>query len=260
MLYELAIMHWLTNGERPNGMIIRLQGFDRGLFGGNFHTHNTLQHMPPGLDVVCYSNGEDYVRGFRNALAQARNGRVVMFVDCTALLSLRHLHDKDRAWERAYPAKDDENPLMRFDDIRRYGTTGTLAIVSYGNGVVTALQARRSLWESGVIPDEGDIDVIDCPYISQVPEGLKSIVGGYQGLVFADICKSGPGSGVLASMVASLQSEQLLPSKWEVVAAPRTYNPLGNMCTFLDEDDLCDAIKRMVSQTKPSQYINERSK
>ena len=28
--YELAISNWLTNKQRPNGMIIRVQGFDKG--------------------------------------------------------------------------------------------------------------------------------------------------------------------------------------------------------------------------------------
>lgn len=42
-----------------------------GVFGGNYHTHNTL-HLPPGLDVVCYSNGPDYARGFRYAVQQAQ--------------------------------------------------------------------------------------------------------------------------------------------------------------------------------------------
>jgi pyruvate/2-oxoglutarate/acetoin dehydrogenase E1 component len=36
---EIAAMNWLSNGQRPNGTAIRLQGFDRGVFGGNFHTH-----------------------------------------------------------------------------------------------------------------------------------------------------------------------------------------------------------------------------
>ena len=62
MFFEAAIGNWLSNGKSPNGMLVRLQGFDRGLFGGNFHTHNAL-HMPPGLDVVCYSNGQDYAKG-----------------------------------------------------------------------------------------------------------------------------------------------------------------------------------------------------
>ena len=44
-------------GSQSVGMLIRLQGFDKGIFGGNFHTHNSL-HLPPGLDVVCYSNGQ----------------------------------------------------------------------------------------------------------------------------------------------------------------------------------------------------------
>jgi 2-oxoisovalerate dehydrogenase E1 component len=56
MFFEACVMNWLSAGKQPCGMLIRLQGFDRGVFGGNFHTHNSL-HIPPGLDVVCYSNG-----------------------------------------------------------------------------------------------------------------------------------------------------------------------------------------------------------
>jgi pyruvate/2-oxoglutarate/acetoin dehydrogenase E1 component len=75
MFYEAVYANWYSNGRQPNGMIIRLQGFGRGVFGGNFHTHNNL-YLPPGLDVVCYSNGADYARGFRCAVEQAR-GMVV---------------------------------------------------------------------------------------------------------------------------------------------------------------------------------------
>ena len=49
--YELAISNWLTNEQRPNGMIVRIQGFDRGgkftsiftspfLFNSNPSIHN----------------------------------------------------------------------------------------------------------------------------------------------------------------------------------------------------------------------------
>ena len=65
MFTEAVISNWLTNGRQPNGMVVRLQGFDKGIFGGNFHTHNML-NIPPGLDVVCFSNGRDYVRGMRS--------------------------------------------------------------------------------------------------------------------------------------------------------------------------------------------------
>ena len=77
-------MHWLSAGKQPNGMVIRMQGFDRGLFGGNFHTHNWLPLLP-GVDVVATSTGRDYAKAMRHAVRQARAGRVVMMVDATYL-------------------------------------------------------------------------------------------------------------------------------------------------------------------------------
>merc|ERR1740139_1642197 len=137
-------MNWLPAGKRPNGMVIRLQGFDKGIFGGNFHTHNSL-HLPPGLDVVAYSNGADYARGMRNAVAQAAAGRVVMLVDSTDLLNRRHLFDKDNQCMTPFPS--DPQDVMSFDDVQLHGEGTRLAIVSYGNGVPTALRARRILEE-----------------------------------------------------------------------------------------------------------------
>ena len=49
MFAEIVVDGWLNRGNNSSeqkattsggGMIIRLQGFDRGVFGGNFHTHN----------------------------------------------------------------------------------------------------------------------------------------------------------------------------------------------------------------------------
>lgn len=229
-------------------MVIRLQGFDKGVFGGNFHTSNLLQHIPPGVDVLCYSNGEDYARGFRNAVRQAKAGRVVMLVDSTNLLNLRHLFDRDRAWERTYPPPEDEFSAMGFDEVRRYGTAGRWAILSYGNGVVTSLQARRALFKNGIVGSEDAVDIIDCPYLSAVPNGLRVVVGQYDGLLLADPCKAGPGSSVLDSMAVSLHNEGLLPDVWKVVAAPRTYNPLGSTITFLSVEDIEEAGKSIAKQ------------
>jgi 2-oxoisovalerate dehydrogenase E1 component len=251
MFYEIALMHWLSAGKCKNGMIIRVQGFDRGLFGGNFHTHNTLQHIPPGVDVVCFSNGEDYVRGFRNAVLQAKAGRVVMLVDCTQLLNLRHLLGHDKKWERVYPSKHGDFPLMSFHQVRLHGSNpeckAKWGIVTYGNGVVTALQARGVLSGSKQFSQD-DIDVIDCPYLSETPDGLKEISMGYSGLLFADICKTGPGSNVLANTIVSLQGEGKLPERWEHVAAPRTYNPLGSTSTFLNTEDIVSGIIRLADK------------
>jgi pyruvate/2-oxoglutarate/acetoin dehydrogenase E1 component len=248
MFHEIAMTYWLSAGQNPVGMIIRLQGFDSGVFGGNFHTSNML-NIPPGVDVCCYSNGKDYVMGFRNAIRQAKAGRVVMFVDCTNLLNLRHLHDKDRGWETPYPPKNNSS-ILRFDSIRQYGSNGKWAVVTYGNGVVTALRARRSLVANQSLLSESNLDIIDCCYLSGVPLGLRAVTPGYEGIVFADICKQGSGS-ILSNMVCSLRSEGLLPDKWQLIAAPRTYNPLGSTTTFLSIDDIAhsfDKMKQGVSQ------------
>jgi len=78
MFFESVFMNWLNapksvnpNAAPPAGVFFRLQGFGRGVFGGNFHTHNTL-HMPPGLDVVCFSNGHDYAKGFNHGIEKVR--------------------------------------------------------------------------------------------------------------------------------------------------------------------------------------------
>ena len=103
MFFEMALMHWLSNGKQPNGLMIRLQGFGEGIFGGNFHTHNML-HLPPGVDVVAYSNARDYARGWRYSMAQVRRGRLVMSVDSTALLYVHDLYaPKDLLWDHELP-------------------------------------------------------------------------------------------------------------------------------------------------------------
>lgn len=259
MFHEIAVLNWLSKGQSKQGMVIRLQGFDRGMFGGNFHTHNMLLHMPPGIDVVCFSNGADYTRGFRHAVAQAsRAGRTVVTVDCTALLNQRHLHGKDRGWETVYPepvsslTDGDSESLsslncLGFDEIRRYGSEGRYATVAYGNGVVTTLQSRRALVESGVLSSEDEMDVIDCPLLSAVPDGLRQILPQYERLLFADITKEGPGC-VLSNHATTLHNEALLPDLWRLVAAPRTYNPLGSLETFLNVEDVCGAWQKLLGR------------
>lgn len=242
MFAEAIIANWMSNGRQPNGMIIRLQGFDKGVFGGNFHTHNML-HIPPGLDVVCYSNGLDYARGWRYAMRQARAGRVVMSVDSTHLLNLRHVQDGDDAWRRPYPSPDE---FMSFDQVTRYGDGKQLAIVCYGNAVVTALRARRTLLEQHSI---SGVAVIDSPYLTKPSAGLLEALQGVHAVVFADVCKAG--QHPLAGFVTALQAAGRLPPRWQCVAAQPTYNPLGTTLTFTGEADIVDGCLRALGMAPP---------
>ncbi|GMH98602.1 hypothetical protein TrVE_jg11933 [Triparma verrucosa] len=246
MFFEACVSNWLSGGKAGLGMVFRLQGFDRGTFGGNFHTHNTL-HMPPGIDVVCYSNGEDYIRGLRGAVKQAEGGRLTMLVDCTDLLNKRHLVGKDKGWLRAYPA--DSGEALSVHDVRVYGTNpsgrGKIAVVSYGNGVVTSLQAREEL--SAELKE--DVDVIDCMLLSEAPDGLKEELQMYDKVVFADICKEGqnPFSGMLPTLNRTVDKggAELSKKQWSLIAACKTYNPLGNLVTFLNVEDVKAAINEI---------------
>jgi 2-oxoisovalerate dehydrogenase E1 component len=238
MFYEAAIMNWLSAGTRPCGMVIRLQGFDKGVFGGNFHTHNSLQ-IPPGIDVLCYSNGSDYAKGLRYAVAQAKVGRVVMFVDSTDLLNRRHVFGKDDAWMTPYP--HDPKDIAGFDEVRKYGEGKNLLIVSYGNGVPTAIRAQKTLKDEHGIEE---VVVLDAPCLSQLPQGLEEELPKFQAVVFADVCKLGQHPH--AGFIVQLQQKGLLPSKWQSVAAAPTYNPLGTTLTFLNEQDIIEAALKIV--------------
>eukprot|EP00039_Didymoeca_costata_P012091 m.172946 g.172946 ORF g.172946 m.172946 type:complete len:817 (+) comp15379_c0_seq5:135-2585(+) len=240
MFTEIAIANWLSNGQQPNGMIVRVQGFDKGVFGGNYHTHNSV-HIPPGVDVVCYSNGEDYVRGWRYCIQQAKAGRVVVSVDSTNLLNARHLFDSDDKWKRPYPPK---NQYISFDDVVSYGKGTKLGIVSYGNGVPEALRARQELEEMGIVSVE-DSCVIDSPYLTHATKGLIAAVSKLDAVVFADVCKQG--QHPLAAIVCELQAERCLPKAWQCVAAVPTYNPLGSTLTFTNVQDIVAASKETLS-------------
>eukprot|EP00927_Polykrikos_kofoidii_P043840 TRINITY_DN3793_c0_g1_i8.p1 TRINITY_DN3793_c0_g1~~TRINITY_DN3793_c0_g1_i8.p1 ORF type:complete len:1006 (+),score=181.74 TRINITY_DN3793_c0_g1_i8:39-3020(+) len=234
MFFEAVIMNWLSAGKKPCGMVIRLQGFDKGVFGGNFHTHNSL-YLPPGLDVVAFSNGADYARGLRHAVAQAAAGRIVMLVDSTDLLNRRHVfpEDRDGGCMRPFPTKPDD--VLSFDEVISYGEGSDLAIVTYGNGVPTALRAQRRLREAH---DLKGVVVVDAPYLSQVPTGLAELLPHFGAALFADVCKLGQHPH--AGFVVELQDRGLLPTKWRSIGAARTYNPLGSTVTFLSDDDIVE--------------------
>ena len=57
-IFGSLVINWLSNCQQRNGILIRLQGFANGLFGGNFYTDNNI-YLAPGLDVACYNNGTD---------------------------------------------------------------------------------------------------------------------------------------------------------------------------------------------------------
>lgn len=271
MFTEAMISYWLSQGKQPNGLVIRLQGFDKGIFGGNFHTHNMLQ-FPPGLDVVCFSNGRDYARGMRYLVECAKQGRVVMSVDSTDLLNRRHLidADKDEFFLRAFPSASEDAEKGEgydFDQVYVYEHVGVspqaqqqqpqhkhVVMVTYGNGVPTAVLAGRKLQESGKAQS---FTVVDVPCLSKTPAQLISYFESLvlrnkvqdnaveTAVIFADVCKKNAGMPLSLRAVDLHDQGLLSASKWTVIGAENTYNPLGTYLTFLSVDDIVGAVDRM---------------
>jgi hypothetical protein len=91
-----------------------------------------------------------------------------------------------------------------------------------------------------------NIDVIDCPCLSETPSQLREVLADYDAVVFADVCKAGP-QFPLAGMIADLQSSGDLPLHWQAVGAVNTYNPLGNTSTFLSVEDVGLAVEKVLT-------------
>jgi len=185
----------------------------------------------------------------------AKKGGIVMVVDCTELLNERHLYEKgDRLWEMPFESENDSNG-MGFDDVVVYknenadGRKKKVAIVSYGNGVLTSLRARNTLMNVNKVDisvDPSNIDVIDVPLISRVSQGLANTLPQYDSVVFADICKGGGGGGgPLSGIIRELGKLDKFPANWDICDASGTYNPLGDLSTFLNERDIIDCARRL---------------
>jgi 2-oxoisovalerate dehydrogenase E1 component len=64
MFYEAVIAHWLSNGSHPNGMIIRLQGFDRGKWHIHTTNHAGLRNRHLYSMLVCLPSQASLVETF----------------------------------------------------------------------------------------------------------------------------------------------------------------------------------------------------
>ena len=187
----------------------------------------------------------------RYAIRQAKAGRMVMSVDCTDLLNRRHFDPtgiRDSLFLTDYP--ENELDERSFDEITMYTHDtgkkkgGSIAIVTYGNGVPTATQAVIEMLGTPSLKKKfRSMSIVDCPYLSAPPQQLNDLLvsGQFDYVLFADICKEGPGMP-FAGMATLLQKNGSLTVPWQAVGAQYTYNPLGNTLTFLSTEDIINGV------------------
>lgn len=203
--------------------------------------------------MVVFSNGADWVKGWRNAVQAAQAGRVVMIVDSTDLLNKRHIGEKDSGMLSPYPIKqgnNNEDDVLAFDAIIRHphgvgnnDEVDDVTIVTYGTGVLTSRNAQKRLVDEGI-----QVGILEVPCISAMPENLKETLKNSKSVVFADPCKRV--QAPLLHFVADLQENDILglQRNWKFVSAAQTYNPLGSTITFLNEEDVVNSARRLASQ------------
>ncbi|MFN4129338.1 MAG: transketolase C-terminal domain-containing protein, partial [Paracoccaceae bacterium] len=196
---EAATLPFFSYGQFTNPMVLRIAGlgYQKG-FGGHFHNDNSLSVLRdiPGLIVACPSRGDEAVLMLREcARLAAEDQRVVVFVEPIALYPARDLHKPaDALWMRTYPAPDQR---LTFGEVGVDGDSDTLAIVTYGNGVMLSHQARALLQEAGYA-----CKIIDLRWIAPLPEAaLLAAVQGAKRILVVDECRR---SGNLSEAVITL--------------------------------------------------------
>lgn len=160
-------------------------------------------------------------------------------------------------------------------------SSSTVVIVTYGNGVPTALSAvdlffeLRSAAQGSALSAAATahavggkeassvhraevITVVDCPCLSQLPAELEAVLSRstrLHSVIFADVCKvSGAPLSAFAVQLqnkgAFCRSRSRGSVSWAVIGASNTYNPLGNTLTFLSSKDVLDALYQLVGRNE----------
>ena len=219
---EAATLPFFSNGQFTNPMVLRIAGlgYQKG-FGGHFHNDNSLAVLRdiPGLILACPSRGDEAVLMLREcARLAAEEQRVVVFVEPIALYPARDLHaPADGLWMRPYPAPD---LRMTYGEVGVDGDSDSLAIVTYGNGVMLSHQARALLQETGQ-----SCKIIDLRWLAPLPEAaLLAAVKGARHVLVVDECRrSGNLSEALITLLADHPSVARLTAEDSFIATGPAY-------------------------------------
>jgi 2-oxoisovalerate dehydrogenase E1 component len=223
---EAASLQFFSNRQFRNGFVLRIAGlaYQKG-FGGHFHNDHALNALLeiPGLAVAVPSRGDDAAGILRTcAMAAVQHGTVSVVVEPIALYMTRDLFDKnDGLWASAYPPPQECVPL---GSAREYDAAAgdDLVIVTFGNGVPMALQARRLLLAEGL-----RARVLDLRWLAPLPLGeIRRHAHATGRVLVVDECRShgGPSARIVAALAEDPELDGL---RLRRISAADTYLPLG---------------------------------
>lgn len=213
---------FFSNAQYTNGMMVRVSGGGLTEFGGHFHNENSLACFLdiPGIVVVYPSNGPDYVRLFRTCIELCRQGRVVVMVEPIKAYAMRSFGAANTSWAFPYPPRHE---TMVLGSVISYGGGKDLAIATYGNGVVLALEAQRLLKEIGI-----ECTVLEQPTLrgADDQDSLPKALSAFKHVLFAD--ESRNQGAICHEVLSALATTYHSPERqMQAVTAADCLIPLG---------------------------------
>lgn len=238
---EACSQRFFSDGQWDNPMVVRIAGlaYQKG-FGGHFHNDNSIGVLRdiPGIILAVPSRGDDAVHMLRACVAAAKRERAVcVFLEPIALYMLKDLHEKgDGEWSFPYPAPPDAAALQSSEAIfgspRVYDAeAGSVAgprilCVTYGNGVLMSLRARRRLRDEREL--QAVVDVFDLRWLAPLPtRAFLAAAVDADAVLIVDECRRSGGGVAEALMAALAETEETRGTRVVRVVAEDTYIPLG---------------------------------
>ncbi len=237
---EAATLSFFSNSQYTNPMVIRIPGlaYQKG-FGGHFHNDNSLSIFRdiPGLILAVPSNGEDAVKMLRTSIRAAyEQERIIVFIEPIALYMTKDLLAKgDEKWSFKYPDLDEEIPL---GEVKKYGNSKTLTILTYGNGLYLSLKAKEEI-EAKI---KKSIQIVDMRWLSEINvKNLLNVIGDSQNILIIDECRKSGSYG--EGLFAELQFACNKLSKLKLHASKDSFIPigLGATSTLVSKESIIEA-------------------
>lgn len=220
---EAATQSFFSNSQFTNPMIIRLPGlaYQKG-FGGHFHNDNGFAPLCdiPGVIVACPATPQDAVTMFRECLSLAYvEHRVIVWLEPIALYHAKDLYvPGDKMFLMEYPGEDviskyNEVSCERGKDIN---------IISYGNGFVLSMQAKKRLQDQYGIY----CNIINLRWLSPLP--IDSMVSKMLSNIPTLIVDEGRNSkSISETIISQLVDRKINVSECHRITGEDSFVPLG---------------------------------
>ena len=150
------------------------------------------------------------------------------------------------------PSTSSSSSLLRSSSLPPSLPTSTPATTSISSPSTAPIYSSKNNTKENKTKET--ITVVDCPCLSELPTQLEHLIlssNNLHSIIFADVCKFNSGMP-LGMFAMKLQNQGMFfPMRnvhWIAIGGTNTYNPLGNTLTFLNSNDVIEAINTVIDR------------